>query len=194
MQTTDIEVKPELYIGIALGLLFLPVQWVGAWLLASVVHELFHYIVIRLCRVPVFRLQIGIGGVLMHTAAMSAWQELLCAIAGPISGFLLFFIAKYYPALAICGCVQSVYNLLPLFPMDGGRVLKSALYLLFRAPFAVKLFNILQKIVLGILAVLALYMSFKLLLGPLPLLFLLLLLWKNGTIKFPCIAGTKAVQ
>lgn len=194
MQTTDIEVKPELYIGIALGLLLLPVQWVGAWLLASGIHELFHYIAIRLCRVTVFRLQIGIGGVLMHTGSMDPWQELVCAIAGPISGFLLIFTAKYYPALAICGCVQSLYNLLPLFPMDGGRALRSVLHLLFRPPFAVKVFNVLQKIFLGILAVLTLYMSFKLVLGPMPLLFLFLLLLKNGAIKFPCNAGTKAVQ
>ncbi len=194
MQATDIEVKPELYIGIALGLLFVPVHWVGAWLLAAMIHELFHYVAIRLCRVPIFKLQIGVGGIRMHTGAMHVWQELLCALAGPVSGFLLIFAAKHYPALAICGCVQSVYNLLPLFPMDGGRALKSALQLVFRTPLSTKIFNILQRIVLGILAVLALYMTFKLLLGPLPLLFLMILLWKNGTIKIPCIAGSKAVQ
>jgi hypothetical protein len=43
-------------------------------------------------------------------------------VAGPAGSFLLLFVARWLPLVAICGFIQGSYNLLPLGTMDGGRV------------------------------------------------------------------------
>ena len=106
---------------LALSLLILPLRWLLAVLLAGAVHELGHYVALRLCGVNVSNLRIGIGGARMTVGDMGRWQELLCALAGPMAGLSLILLARWLPRTAVCACIHSAYNLLPVYPLDGGR-------------------------------------------------------------------------
>jgi membrane-associated protease RseP (regulator of RpoE activity) len=59
---------------LALSLLILPLRWLLAVLLAGAVHELGHYVALRLCGVNVSNLRIGIGGARMTVGDMGRWQ------------------------------------------------------------------------------------------------------------------------
>lgn len=109
---------------LALALLILPFRWLLALLLAGTVHELGHYVALRVCGIQVSHFKIGIGGARMSVGAMGRWQELLCALAGPISGLCLVIFARWLPRTAICAVIQSAYNLLPVYPLDGGRAVR----------------------------------------------------------------------
>ena len=79
----------------------------------------------------------------MDLPEMSRGAELLSALAGPAGGFMLFALHPVLPRLATAGLVQSVYNLLPVYPLDGGRIFRCILEMTLLPPKAQKL----QKIV-----------------------------------------------
>ena len=120
-------VKPSTYIFVVLLLLILPVQWVVAWLLAMAFHEMSHYLAVRFVGGQVYSLLIGLGGLIMECSPITNKKQLIAVLAGPLGGFLLIFLGKWFPRLAICSWILSAYNLLPILPLDGGRVLQMLL-------------------------------------------------------------------
>ena len=117
-------VQPGALMGLALLLLVMELRWVGAFLLSAGVHECCHLLALRMMRVPVSAISVGIGGTKIQTPPLTRTQELLIALAGPVGGLLLCFSAGRFPRLAVCAFFHSVCNLMPLYPLDGGRVLR----------------------------------------------------------------------
>lgn len=102
-------------------MLAVPLRWLIGWLLAVLTHEICHCIALLLFQIRVLRLYIGILGIQIETEPMRVYEELICALAGPLGGGLLV-LCNYFPEAAICACFLNVYNLLPIYPLDGGRV------------------------------------------------------------------------
>jgi Zn-dependent protease len=127
--------------------------WMGiggaAGLFFSIVfHEFCHSLVARRFGIPMKGITLFIfGGVAeMSEEPSSAKAEFFMAIAGPLSSILLGLIFHAVVVLAAAGgalsppvagvieylafinFVLAGFNLLPAFPLDGGRVLRSALW------------------------------------------------------------------
>ena len=159
----------------ALMLLLLPLKWLIAALFAAAFHEFCHWVMICLCRGRVTGLRIGTYGAVMHVEDLPPHKEFLCALAGPLGGFCLLFLAKWIPRTAFCAFVQSAYNLLPLFPLDGGRILKCFLQFFVQDRSAEKVCNIVSTYFRVILCLLSIWVAFIWKLGLLPLVFAALL-------------------
>ena len=126
--------------------------WMGALgaagLFASIiVHELFHSLVARKFGIRMRGITLFLfGGVAeMESEPPSARSEFFMSIAGPITSVILglIFFGIYLvgsaggwpkPAIGILFYVGAIniilagFNLVPAFPLDGGRVLRSALW------------------------------------------------------------------
>ena len=118
-----IELTPGFCILWALLLLLLPPGLICAALAAAAVHELGHWLAVRAVGSRVAGITVGAGGMVMETLPLTAPQEILCALAGPAGSFLLLPLYRVLPLLSLCGLVQGCFNLLPLYPLDGGRAL-----------------------------------------------------------------------
>ena len=122
-----IEVSPWFCVILAGGILLLPVRVLLAALAAVSVHELAHLVALVWCDVPVHRIFLGMRGARIHTGFMTSGQEAICAAAGPAGSFLLLLLRDCFPPIAVIGAVQGIYNLLPVYPLDGGRVVHAVL-------------------------------------------------------------------
>lgn len=181
-----ISVKPEFCIVLALSLLILPIKWIFAWIIASVFHELCHYAALKISGCKVLRIQINLNGAIMETDLLSCTAEILCALAGPLGGLSLLLIAKWCPRIAICGCFQSLYNLIPIFPLDGGRAVTSLLNKFFPGTKGTRIKDILENCILSGFLLCGIYAAAVLELGILPLLFAVILIVKNKIVKTSC--------
>ncbi len=119
-----VEAAPSACVLAAFLLLTLPLRWLLAAVFAAGVHEMCHVLAVRLCGGRIFRIQIGPAGAALETDSLSFPREMLCALAGPAGSLLLLSLGKWFPEAAICGAVQGIYNLLPVYPLDGGRALR----------------------------------------------------------------------
>ena len=114
------------YLTGALAILLVPLNWLTAVVAAAAFHEGCHYLAARMLKVPIYGIRVCWGGCRMDTGPMERNQEILCAAAGPLGSLLLVFLIRWFPRLAICAAVQGTFNLLPLYPMDGGRIVRAA--------------------------------------------------------------------
>ena len=120
----NVQIGASFFIIVALWVLALPLNWVGAWFAAAGFHELGHFIALKILRVKVGGIYIGATGAKIHTGCLRCWEELICSLAGPLSGLLLLGCAAVMPRVAFCALIQSLVNLIPVYPADGGRALR----------------------------------------------------------------------
>ena len=95
---------------------------------AVLVHELGHYSLLRLCGRRVTCLRIGIFGLEMDYAGyLDGTRAVLCIAAGPLFGLTYAVMScrvggKFAELSGALSFVLSIFNLLPVLPLDGGRL------------------------------------------------------------------------
>ena len=161
-------------------LLFVPFRWILGWILAVECHELGHYIALRLFQIPVYNIRFGISGAVMETAPMGSAEEVICTAAGPFAGFLLVLLWDFLPIPSKCAMIHSLYNLLPIYPLDGGRILYCILRKRLSSDKSILILKTIRCIVLLFLAVIAVILCAFAGSGPVPMLGVLVLWWKTS--------------
>lgn len=127
---------------LAAAALLLPMRWLLAFMLSVTVHETGHLIAISLVGAEIREISFRGIGAEINTGVLLPWQELLCSIAGPLAGSFLIFAVRIFPEAAVCGLMQTVFNLLPVYPLDGGRSLRALFFCFWEDSLAQRLFSI----------------------------------------------------
>ena len=139
---------PTDYPGLAVSLYW----WMGVAgavgiLFSIVLHELSHSLVARSLGLPIRGITLFIfGGIAeMEEEPVNPKVEFLMAVAGPLMSLLLAFVMFLLEKLAIrldlplaiigvshylatVNLIFAVFNMVPAFPLDGGRIMRAALW------------------------------------------------------------------
>lgn len=194
MQKFQFDIAPLAPLFWAVLLLLIPLRWVIGCAFAVIVHEGCHILALTLLHIPILRVRIGVLGAQIETPPIDAARELICALAGPVGSLVLVLFARIVPYSALCALFHAFYNLLPVAPMDGGRILRSLLRLLFSPWLAERMAHICEYICLAILIALAFWASVYKGWGLFPLFATILFLLRVHTIKIPCKTRPKRLQ
>lgn len=187
------EFTPGFCIGAALMLMVVPLRWVLALATAAVFHEICHAAALKVCGIRIFGIRISMGGAEISTEPMTTGEEIICALAGPAGSLALLLLLRITPLIALFGLIQGLYNLLPVMPLDGGRVVRGILVWLCpeRAESLMRFLHWIvtgQLILSGVAAILVLNRGYT----AAAVLFFLAVKFLPG--KIPCKDARKGVQ
>lgn len=178
----------------ALTLFMLPIQWIFAAIIAALFHELCHFFAVRLCGGQVTQITAGTSGANMTALGLSPWQALICTLAGPAGSLLLLLLARWFPRIALCGGLQGLYNLLPMYQLDGGKALRFITQMILPAEWTERICSTIQLLCLSGIIFLGFYGSFVLHLGLFPLLTASFVAIRGFQGKTPCKPPLNSVQ
>ena len=130
-------ISPTAVLLLAVFALVAPPVCLAAVLLAAICHEAGHYVALRLCGGRLAGVSVSAFGAQMRIRdryRLSYGRESLCVLAGPLVNgtlsWLLGLAGAWREELYIFAGAQlilGVFNLLPLWALDGGRLLWIAL-------------------------------------------------------------------
>lgn len=105
--------------------LMLPHRWITGFFGAALIHELSHILLLLATGSKITQLKFNPMGAIIGTTEQVRGEEALCASAGPAGSLLTAWIVKrIFPEMSICALVQGIFNLLPVYPLDGGRMIR----------------------------------------------------------------------
>ena len=180
-----IRVQPSAYLMAAVLVLLLPLDWFAAAILAAAFHEAGHLAAIYMAGVRVDSVSIGFPGAQIRTGALGNRAEFFCAAAGPAASLLLLSLCRFFPKLAVCALVQGMFNLIPVHPMDGGRMLRCFLQWLCPRQ-AKRISDFAERLILCAFLVLSLILAIHHKEGLLPALVCVTILSRLLFTKIPC--------
>ena len=133
-RNAKVTVSPLLIFAACLGMYLGYGREVLAFAVCVLPHEAAHLAAMRALRMPLRRVRFSLLGAVIETEAAAPSEEALAAAAGPAANLLLSAVFRtLWPAAAQLSFGLCLYNLLPLWPLDGGRILRCVLNVHFPA-------------------------------------------------------------
>lgn len=126
-QGNKIHIRDSFYFYFVVLILTVPIRWLLAAVLSAIIHECCHIMAIRCFGKEIICVEIGMMGAQIRTEPLYGWREILCMAAGPAGSLAQLFLFRWLPLTAFCGIIQGLFNLIPVYPLDGGRILECLL-------------------------------------------------------------------
>lgn len=160
--------------------------WLDGWiciyfLLALICHEAGHLLAMKFSGAPVRGFRLSAAGAVIQSGFFGYRQELACAAAGPVFSFLLCICCyRWQSKLAVISAALGALNLLPIYPLDGGRILRGALLLHLEQTVVDRVLRSVTVVVCCLLMIGACWAAAELQSGLWPVFVTLAILWRVG--------------
>jgi len=123
---------------------------IASLFLFVLLHELGHALAAKYFKIQTKDITLyPFGGIArISQKPKNCWEDLVISFAGPATNFLIaalifpfdfLFAVQFVRFLLIINIVMGVFNLLPIYPMDGGRILNAILQTVFNEEKAKKI-------------------------------------------------------
>lgn len=147
----NIKIDFYLIVSIVILTFFRQVETFLIFYLFVALHELAHIFVAYILKIKVLEVSFLPFGVnAKFDFSKHKYKEILISSAGPIFSISMTFLLKDF-------FIQNIFifliNMIPIYPLDGGRILKNIIILIFGAYNGTKIYNILLRIFIIILAI-----------------------------------------
>ena len=132
-QKFQIDIRPGFIVFLCAYYYFDPAESFFPFLFSVTAHEAGHLLALYAFHVPIQKLTLTAGGAVLETPVVSYRRELIAAAMGPAINLLLFLVLIHaMPMFSLINFFLLAYNMLPFYPLDGGRILRAILSLLCR--------------------------------------------------------------
>lgn len=170
-----IKISPLSIIWIAF-LMFSNTPFIIPMICAVLLHEIGHLLCAKILKIKIKCFELSIFGGRIKTLKDPPYiDELIFALGGPLLGFVGFaftykialhnistpFCQSFLFPFSILSLCLSIFNLIPLASLDGGRILNCILCLMFSVNLAEKILRITSFFALLSLWMLSVYMMLK---------------------------------
>lgn len=166
---TKIELNYSLWIVLLIFIIYGELSTFFVCFLSVFLHELSHYFAAILFHYKIDRMELNIwGGVLnLYSYVIKPSHEIVILIAGPLSNLLIaliFIIISQYIEVDIikdiifANTVLGAFNLIPITPLDGGKIIRLYLAYFFGYGKAIKIALVFSKIFSIILFIFGIYL------------------------------------
>lgn len=131
-----LKIEPGAVVAASLVYFFSDWTEITATAAAIAVHELGHLAALKAFRLDVCSLRAELSGMCISYRGGGTAANIIAAAAGPLMGLLYAFASSRVSAAAGeawfalssgISCILSLFNLLPIMPLDGGRILSEIL-------------------------------------------------------------------
>ena len=161
------------------------------FLISVLVHELGHLIAMNLLDVPIKSVRLQFSGAVIESDTMEYGKEVWISAAGPAASALLAALTmRWNPQIALIAAVHCTINLLPMYPLDGGRLARIAAYQFLPQHAADRVLFILSAGTACLLMLLACWWTVCLQAGIWPIFAALVILWRIGQASVSDQTGT----
>lgn len=121
------QVDPWALLMLPACILIVPLRWTLSALMAASLHELAHTLFVVLLGGKIRSVRIHSNCAVIDSWLPDSVSEFLSILSGPVASCSLWLFHPRFPEFAVCGIVHGLYNLLPILPLDGGRLLQCIL-------------------------------------------------------------------
>lgn len=163
----QIKVNLQIFLFIIIFALTHQIQIYGFIMLFAFIHELGHmlaglFLKLRPKELSFMPFGISISFETYGYKRLLEIKKMLIAIAGPLTNIIILIITmiskidtQLKQLIVYSNILIVMFNLIPIYPLDGGRILKSLLHIEFGSQEAKKIINIISNIVIIMLTIVA---------------------------------------